>query len=139
MLVVNEGNEPTFYSARWGTWTHTDLILASPGVDDFLSGFVDHASLEVRLHLGINPTAESKLDLESMEPSNWKDYMEEMELKSGFELGGDEALLWEQYSSLNWTYDIMSDEQKSLRNDMTETIENNCKKSLIKPIAISNK
>ena len=54
--------------------------------------------------------------------------MEEMELNSGFELGGDEALLWEHYSSLKWTYDTMSDEQKSLRKDMTEAIENNCKK-----------
>ena len=54
--------------------------------------------------------------------------MEEMELKSGFEIGGDESLLWEHYSSLKWDYNTLNDEQKSLRNDMTESIENNCKK-----------
>ena len=85
--VVNEGNEPTFYSRRWGSYTHTDLILTSPEIDDLLSGFVvrdacipsDHASLEVRLHLGINPTSETKFDMDSMETSDWNSYKEEMD------------------------------------------------------------
>ena len=39
LLVLNEGNEPTFYSRRWGTSTHTDAIFAGPETSQFFSGF----------------------------------------------------------------------------------------------------
>ena len=101
LLVLNEGNEPTFYSRRWGTATHTDVILAGPETSQFFSGFKvrdaccpsDHASLEIRLHLGTTPATEEMFDFENMTREQKKEFKEAMEIKSGPEIGCDEKVV----------------------------------------------
>ena len=73
LLVLNEGNEPTFYSRRWGSATHTDAIFVGPETSKYFSGFKvrdaccpsDHASMEIRLHLGTSPINEEIFDFEN--------------------------------------------------------------------------
>ena len=146
-MVLNEGNEPTFYSRRWGTSTHTDAIFAGPETSQFFSGFKvrdvccpsDHASLEIRLHLGTTPSTEEMFDFESMTREQKKEFKEAMEIKSGPEIGCEEKVVWDQYTDKEYGYEDMETFSLSLESDIKEELAGKCPTKTIKPLEISKK
>ena len=57
------------------------------------------ASIEIRLHLGTTPITDEIFDYENMTKENKKEFKEAMEIRSGPELGCEEKLVWEQYTT----------------------------------------